>query len=40
MTEAGAPSAVPVPAELVPKVRQHFHEVRMGVYWASVLMFM
>lgn len=36
MTKAGPPSAVPVPDGLVPKVRRDLHEVRMGVYLASV----
>ena len=38
MTAAGPPSAVPVPDALVPKVRHDLHEVRMGVYLASVLL--
>ena len=39
MTGAGPPSAVPVPGGLVPKVRRDLHEVRMGVYLASVRLY-
>ncbi len=36
MTDAHPPSSVPVPPSLVALVRRDLHEVRMGVYLASV----
>jgi hypothetical protein len=39
MTGTGPPSAVLGPDDLVPKVRRDLHEVRMGVYLASVRLY-
>jgi hypothetical protein len=38
MSEAGQPSAVPVPEALVALVFEDLHEVRMGVFLASVVL--